>query len=140
MNVENSVYMAANGFSKTVFEDVVDKEGITHTLAKEKYFPPNANAQKYYLNNMASRDWKDRSELVVNNVTDMPMSELEAKVQSILQKKKDKKIQGLLALEKHRQGEVIENYEEGSKKKLKGKEREESRRQAKERKEKLGDS
>ena len=117
MNVENSVYMAANGFSKTIYEDVLDKEGITHTLAKEKYFPPNANAQKYYLNNMASRDWKDRSELVVNTVENMPMSELEAKVQLILQKKKDKKIQGLLALEKHRQGvEIVEHKEEDNKK------------------------
>lgn len=117
MNVENSVYMAANGFSKTVYEDVIDKEGITHTLAKEKYFPPNIQAGKYYLNNMASRDWKDRSELIIDNIGDMPMSELEQRVQEILQKKKDKKIQGLLALEKNRQGvEIVEHKKESHKK------------------------
>ncbi len=117
MSVENSVLMSANGFSKTIYEDVVDKEGITHTLAKEKYFPPNVNAQKYFLNNMSSRDWKDRSELVVNNVENMPMSELEQRVQEILQKKKEKKIASLKQLELNRQGvEIVEHKEEGHKK------------------------
>ena len=117
MSVENSLYMACNGFTKTIYEDVVDKEGITHTLAKEKYFPPNVQAIKYYLNNQKSNEWKDKSELVVNNVKDMPMSELEAKVRTLLEKKKEKKHKGLKALEQNRKGVEVgkeKDHEKGN--------------------------
>ncbi len=141
LSVENALYMSCHGFSKTIYEDVVDKEGITTTLAKEKYFPPNINAIKYYLNNTSSRDWKDRSELIVNGIENMPMSELEGKVKAILQAKKDRKIASLKQLEINKQGEEIDNYEEkDSKTKLKGEERKQSQREAKERKKKSGDS
>jgi len=114
MSVENSLYTVANGFSKTIYEDKLDKEGVTHTLAREVYYPPNITAIKYYLNNTKSRDWKDSSTLVVDKAADMPFSELEGRVREILEKKKQARIEGLRNKENLDKGVTIVTDKEES--------------------------
>ena len=63
--VEGSLYGRAKGYTATITEDRLDKEGITHTLAKEIHVAADPNAGLNWLKNRRPEEWRDKKEVEI---------------------------------------------------------------------------
>jgi len=66
-NVENSLYLKATGYDRDETTTHKDKEGnIKGTSIKSRHYPPDTEAIKFYLTNIAPDKYKNRQNLDAN--------------------------------------------------------------------------
>ena len=113
-NVENRLYEKCMGFKEKTTSDQIayyggDNGGFEVTqLEKETYYPPDYNSIKLYLTNKDPDNWKDRSELVVDNTKNLSMDQLEDKVKNYLKQKRQKKLDSIKRAEDFKKGVKVE--------------------------------
>lgn len=74
--VENALLKRALGYTITINEQKVDKEGCIHTLKKDVHIPPDTTAQIFWLKNRKPDKWRDKvvdseNEEAITNATDI---------------------------------------------------------------------
>jgi len=80
--VEDSLYLKACGFSKTISRGYVNKDGDLVECKEEKYFPPDTAAIIFWLKNRKKLEWRDKHELEVSEKLDLA-HEIRARRQGI---------------------------------------------------------
>lgn len=60
IQVENALYKRAIGYTITLEEEKLDRDGCVHTLKKDVHIPPDTTAQIYWLKNRKPNVWKDK--------------------------------------------------------------------------------
>ena len=60
--VENALLKKALGYTITIKEEKLDKDGCVHTLEKDIHIPPDTTAQIFWLKNRKPNTWKDKVE------------------------------------------------------------------------------
>ena len=65
--VENALLKKALGYTITIKEEKLDKDGCVHTLKKEVYVPPDTTAQIFWLKNRQVKKWRDKVEIADND-------------------------------------------------------------------------
>ena len=58
--VENALYKRALGYTITINEQKVDKDGYVHDLVKDVHVPGDVGAMIFWLKNRKSDKWKDK--------------------------------------------------------------------------------
>ena len=62
--VENALLKRALGYTITINEDKLDKDGCVHTLQKEVHIPADTTAQIFWLKNRKKEQWREKVEVV----------------------------------------------------------------------------
>lgn len=62
--VENALLKRALGYTITINEDKLDKDGRVHTLQKEVHIPADTTAQIFWLKNRKKEQWREKVEVV----------------------------------------------------------------------------
>ena len=62
--VENALLKRALGYTITINEDKLDKDGCVHTLKKEVHIPADTTAQIFWLKNRKKEQWREKVEIV----------------------------------------------------------------------------
>ena len=62
--VENALLKRALGYTITINEDKLDKDGCVHTLKKEVHIPADTTAQIFWLKNRKKEQWREKVEVV----------------------------------------------------------------------------
>lgn len=62
--VENALLKRALGYTITINEDKLDKDGFVHTLQKEVHIPADTTAQIFWLKNRKKEQWREKVEVV----------------------------------------------------------------------------
>lgn len=65
--VENALLKRALGYTITIQEDKLDKDGCIHTLEREVHIPADTTAQIFWLKNRQSKKWRDKVEIADND-------------------------------------------------------------------------
>lgn len=65
--VENALLKRALGYTITIQEDKLDKNGRVHTLEKEVHIPADTTAQIFWLKNRQVKKWRDKVEIADND-------------------------------------------------------------------------
>ena len=65
--VENALLKRALGYTITIQEDKLDKDGCVHTLEREVHIPADTTAQIFWLKNRQSKKWRDKVEIADND-------------------------------------------------------------------------
>lgn len=65
--VENALLKKALGYTITIKEEKLDKDGCVHTLEKDVYIPPDTTAQIFWLKNRQVKKWRDKVENADND-------------------------------------------------------------------------
>ena len=58
--VENALLKKALGYTITIKEEKLDKDGCVHTLEKDVHIPPDTTAQIFWLKNRKPDKWRDK--------------------------------------------------------------------------------
>ena len=62
--VENALLKKALGYTITIKEEKLDKDGCVHTLEKDVHIPPDTTAQIFWLKNRKKEQWREKVEIV----------------------------------------------------------------------------
>lgn len=62
IEVENALLKRALGYTITIVEQKLDKEGCVHTLEKDVHVPGDTTAQIFWLKNRRKQQWRDKVE------------------------------------------------------------------------------
>lgn len=65
--VENALLKKALGYTITIKEEKLDKDGCVHTLKKDVHIPPDTTAQIFWLKNRQVKKWRDKVEIADND-------------------------------------------------------------------------
>lgn len=65
--VENALLKKALGYTITIKEEKLDKDGFVHTLEKDVHIPPDTTAQIFWLKNRQVKKWRDKVEIADND-------------------------------------------------------------------------
>lgn len=79
MEVENALYKRALGYTITLTEDKLDRDGCVHTLKKDVHIPADTTAQIFWLKNRQKEKWRDKIEYSVQG------DEINKQIQNIAQ-------------------------------------------------------
>lgn len=60
IEVENALLKRALGYTITLYEQKVDKDGCVHDLKKDVHVPGDTTAQIFWLKNRKPKNWKDK--------------------------------------------------------------------------------
>lgn len=60
IEVENALLKRALGYTITLYEQKVDKDGCVHDLKKDVHIPGDTTAQIFWLKNRKPKNWKDK--------------------------------------------------------------------------------
>lgn len=60
IEVENALLKRALGYTITLYEEKVDKNGCVHNLKKDVHVPGDTTAQIFWLKNRKPKNWKDK--------------------------------------------------------------------------------
>lgn len=60
IEVENALLKRALGYTITLYEEKVDKDGCVHNLKKDVHVPGDTTAQIFWLKNRKPKNWKDK--------------------------------------------------------------------------------
>lgn len=66
IEVENALFKKAIGYTITINEQKLDKNGCIHDLKREVHFPPDTTAQIFWLKNRKRNEWRDKVEVETN--------------------------------------------------------------------------
>lgn len=64
--VENALYKRALGYTITINEQKLDKDGFVHDLKRDVHIPGDTVAQIFWLKNRKTKQWKDKVETSVD--------------------------------------------------------------------------
>ena len=64
--VENALLKRALGYTITLKEQKVDKDGCIHDLQKDVHIPGDTTAQIFWLKNRRKQQWRDKVEVETN--------------------------------------------------------------------------
>lgn len=67
IEVENALLKRALGYTITIVEQKLDKEGCVHTLEKDVHVPGDTTAQIFWLKNRKRQQWRDKVEYSNDN-------------------------------------------------------------------------
>ena len=79
--VENALLKRALGYTITIVEQKLDKEGCVHTLEKDVHVPGDTTAQIFWLKNRRKQQWRDKVEVETNGEELNKVKELLGKIQ-----------------------------------------------------------
>lgn len=79
--VENALLKRALGYTITLNEQKVDKDGCVHDLVKNVHIPGDTTAQIFWLKNRKPKEWRDRVESPVDTSKLDKVSELLNKIE-----------------------------------------------------------
>lgn len=66
IEVENALLKRALGYTITLKEQKVDKDGCIHDLVKDVHIPGDVTAQIFWLKNRRKQQWRDKVEVETN--------------------------------------------------------------------------
>ena len=66
LEVENALLKKALGYTITINEQKIDKDGCIHNLKKDVHIPPDTTAQIFWLKNRRKAQWRDKVEVETN--------------------------------------------------------------------------
>ena len=66
IEVENALFKKEIGYTITINEQKLDKNGCVHDLKREVHFPPDTTAQIFWLKNRKRNEWRDKVEVETN--------------------------------------------------------------------------
>ena len=82
IEVENALLKRALGYTITLKEQKVDKDGYVHDLVKDVHVPGDTTAQIFWLKNRRKQQWRDKVEVEkaekiqkISIVNDLPKDE-----------------------------------------------------------------
>lgn len=87
--VENALLKKALGYTITIKEEKLDKDGCVHTLEKDVHIPPDTTAQIFWLKNRKPNNWKDRVETDEDKEAVANASQIIAKIRKVAQEYTD---------------------------------------------------
>ena len=87
--VENALLKKALGYTITIKEEKLDKDGCVHTLEKDVHIPPDTTAQIFWLKNRKPNNWKDRIETDEDKEAVANASQVIAKIRKVAQEYTD---------------------------------------------------
>lgn len=87
--VENALLKKALGYTITIKEEKLDKDGCVHTLEKDVHIPPDTTAQIFWLKNRKPNNWKDRVETDEDRDAVANASQVIAKIRKVAQEYTD---------------------------------------------------
>ena len=87
--VENALLKKALGYTITIKEERLDKDGCIHTLEKDVHIPPDTTAQIFWLKNRKPNNWKDRVETDEDKEAVANASQVIAKIRKVAQEYTD---------------------------------------------------
>ena len=67
IEVENALLKRALGYTVTLKEQKVDKDGCVHDLVKDVHIPADTTAQIFWLKNRKKKEWRDKVEYESTN-------------------------------------------------------------------------
>lgn len=62
IEVENALLKRALGYTITIKEQKIDKDGCVHNLEKDVHIPADTTAQIFWLKNRRKQQWRDKVE------------------------------------------------------------------------------
>ena len=62
--VENALLKRALGYTITIKEEKLDRDGCVHTLEKDVHIPPDTTAQIFWLKNRKKEQWREKVEVI----------------------------------------------------------------------------
>ena len=68
IEVENALLKRALGYTVTLKEQKVDKDGCVHDLVKDVHVPGDTTAQIFWLKNRRKQQWRDKVEFTGDNI------------------------------------------------------------------------
>lgn len=80
IQVENALFKRALGYTITITEQKVDKDGCVHDLKKDVHIPGDVTAQIFWLKNRKPKIWRDKVEYETNNDELNKVKELLSKI------------------------------------------------------------
>ena len=87
--VENALLKKALGYTITIKEERLDKDGCIHTLEKDVHIPPDTTAQIFWLKNRKPNTWKDKVETDEDREAVANASQVIAKIRKVAQEYTD---------------------------------------------------
>lgn len=87
--VENALLKKALGYTITIKEEKLDRDGFVHTLEKDVHIPPDTTAQIFWLKNRKPNNWKDRVETDEDKEAVANASQVIAKIRKVAQEYTD---------------------------------------------------
>ena len=87
--VENALLKKALGYTITIKEEKLDKDGCVHTLEKDVHVPPDTTAQIFWLKNRKPNTWKDKVETDEDREAVANASQVIAKIRKVAQEYTD---------------------------------------------------
>lgn len=87
--VENALLKKALGYTITIKEEKLDRDGCVHTLEKNVHIPPDTTAQIFWLKNRKPNNWKDRVETDEDKEAVANASQVIAKIRKVAQEYTD---------------------------------------------------
>lgn len=87
--VENALLKKALGYTITIKEEKLDRDGFVHTLEKDVHIPPDTTAQIFWLKNRKPNNWKDRVETDEDKDAVANASQVIAKIRKVAQEYTD---------------------------------------------------
>ena len=87
--VENALLKKALGYTITLKEEKLDKDGCVHTLEKDVHIPPDTTAQIFWLKNRKPNNWKDKVETDEDKEAVANASQVIAKIRKVAQEYTD---------------------------------------------------
>ena len=82
IEVENALLKRALGYTITIKEQKVDKNGCVHDLVKDVHVPGDTTAQIFWLKNRRKQQWRDKVEIEkaetiqkISIINDLPKDE-----------------------------------------------------------------
>lgn len=83
IEVENAMFKRAIGYTITINEQKVDKDGFVHDLKRDVHIPGDVTAQIFWLKNRRKQQWRDKVEYEktqgvqkIHIVNDLPKDEV----------------------------------------------------------------
>lgn len=80
IEVENALLKRALGYTITLKEQKVDKDGCIHDLQKDVHIPADTTAQIFWLKNRRKQQWRDKVEYETNTDELNKVKELLSKI------------------------------------------------------------
>jgi hypothetical protein len=82
IEVENAMFKRAIGYTITINEQKIDKDGFVHDLKRDVHIPGDVTAQIFWLKNRRRQQWRDKVEVEkaekiqkISIVNDLPKDE-----------------------------------------------------------------
>jgi hypothetical protein len=82
IEVENAMFKRAIGYTITINEQKIDKDGFVHDLKRDVHIPGDVTAQIFWLKNRRRQQWRDKVEVEkaekiqkISIINDLPKDE-----------------------------------------------------------------